>query len=161
MTHGFEFIDERERPYPAAYRVTRIAFIAARGTRLARRPRYSPQWCRKRAGRVSLDTSSFSASGRTPERGPSPLVGDGLRAYRRYMRRGRPWQLEAKCGEFRDYRDWWFPQPGERADRAREVCAVCPVRDACLKDAIDANITDGMWGGRTPSERQKLRRTAS
>jgi hypothetical protein len=36
---GFEFIDERERPYPAAYRVTRIAFIAARGTRLARRPR--------------------------------------------------------------------------------------------------------------------------
>jgi WhiB family transcriptional regulator, redox-sensing transcriptional regulator len=75
------------------------------------------------------------------------------------MRRDRPWQLEAKCREFRDNRDWWFPLSGDHAGRARDVCARCPVRRACLDYAIEAKITDGMWGGLMPTERQRLGRT--
>jgi WhiB family redox-sensing transcriptional regulator len=39
------------------------------------------------------------------------------------------------------------------------VCATCPVADICLSWAIETNQTEGIWGGHTPKERRKIRRT--
>ena len=76
------------------------------------------------------------------------------------MRRDKPWQFKGACVGRADHADWWFPQAGDRAERARTVCARCKVRDACLEYAIDNNITHGIWGGLSPSERKSLRETA-
>jgi WhiB family redox-sensing transcriptional regulator len=57
----------------------------------------------------------------------------------------------------------WFPagEPGSRgyeamARRARGICADCPVRSACLDDALASGTDDGIWGGLDPAERRAL-----
>lgn len=39
---------------------------------------------------------------------------------------------------------------------AKSICATCPVKDACLKAALENNMT-GIWGGTTDQERRALR----
>ena len=51
----------------------------------------------------------------------------------------------------------FFPGRGESAEPARQVCAVCPVRQACLDYALSHGITHGVWGGLTERERRPLR----
>lgn len=41
---------------------------------------------------------------------------------------------------------------------AKEVCASCDVREACLEYALDNNIDAGVWGGLDEDERRSLRR---
>lgn len=41
---------------------------------------------------------------------------------------------------------------------AKAVCAVCPVRDDCLEDALSHWGTAGIWGGTTQTERDRLPR---
>ena len=56
--------------------------------------------------------------------------------------------------------DVFFPD-GEDVEgiaRAKAICATCPVREDCLTFAVELNQTDGIWGGRTPAERRRLRR---
>lgn len=51
--------------------------------------------------------------------------------------------------------DWWFPDKRQGPDcyrLARQVCATCPVRDACHDHAVNAPEIRGMWGGRTPMQ---------
>lgn len=60
----------------------------------------------------------------------------------------------------------WFPEkngfrdPGYRT--ARSVCGTCPVRRACLDEelAFEGNRRafdrQGMWGGLTPRDRERL-----
>jgi WhiB family transcriptional regulator, redox-sensing transcriptional regulator len=45
----------------------------------------------------------------------------------------------------------------EQAERAKAVCAGCPVCGQCLDYALDTN-QDGIWGGMTEDERRSLRR---
>ncbi len=55
----------------------------------------------------------------------------------------------------------FFPEVGSDVARiaaAKEVCAGCPVREDCLSFAVETNQSEGIWGGRTPSERRTLRR---
>ncbi len=40
---------------------------------------------------------------------------------------------------------------------AKAICANCPVKQPCLEYALATNQTDGLWGGRTPDQRRKLR----
>jgi WhiB family redox-sensing transcriptional regulator len=50
------------------------------------------------------------------------------------------------------------------ADEAKAICALCPVREACLEHAITAREKTGVWGGYTARERRRLirrRRRAS
>jgi|SRR5579872_3411863 len=76
-------------------------------------------------------------------------------------RRGPGWQDRALCeGEDPEV---FFPRPGRGADRARALCAACPVRPECLADALENSARHGpglygIWGGTTERERRRLRR---
>ena len=45
---------------------------------------------------------------------------------------------------------------GSAQNRAKAVCAGCPVRTECLADALDSRIEYGVWGGMTERERRAL-----
>jgi WhiB family transcriptional regulator, redox-sensing transcriptional regulator len=51
----------------------------------------------------------------------------------------------------------FFPDRGESAEPARQVCAGCPVRQPCLDYAISHGEGHGIWGGLTGWERRALR----
>lgn len=38
---------------------------------------------------------------------------------------------------------------------AKTICGGCPVREACLRAAIDHGEQYGIWGGLTPAERRQ------
>lgn len=42
----------------------------------------------------------------------------------------------------------------QREERAKEICADCPVQQACLQHALAAAEPYGVWGGLTEGERQ-------
>ena len=52
--------------------------------------------------------------------------------------------------------DVFFPVSESQAGAAKEICAECPVREACLEYALEARPPDGVWGGLTPVERHRL-----
>jgi len=73
------------------------------------------------------------------------------------------WQREAECRDA-DPAVFFPPHGGKHPYRkAREICARCLVREACLDAAMDAERgvawRDGMFGGLTPDERHSLWRT--
>jgi WhiB family redox-sensing transcriptional regulator len=43
-------------------------------------------------------------------------------------------------------------------NRAKKVCAGCPVRTECLAEALDNRVEFGVWGGMTERERRALLR---
>jgi WhiB family redox-sensing transcriptional regulator len=49
----------------------------------------------------------------------------------------------------------FFPSDGVGVDRARRICATCPVSATCLEYALENRIDHGVWGG--TSERQRRR----
>ena len=67
----------------------------------------------------------------------------------------RHWRDQAAC--LGADPDLFFPQRGESAEPAREICARCPVREACLDYALRNAITHGIWGGVSVRERRALR----
>jgi WhiB family transcriptional regulator, redox-sensing transcriptional regulator len=67
-----------------------------------------------------------------------------------------PWMLRASCrdaapGEF-------FPSDGVGVERARRVCAECPVTSECLEYALTYRIDHGVWGGCSERERRRILR---
>jgi WhiB family transcriptional regulator, redox-sensing transcriptional regulator len=44
-----------------------------------------------------------------------------------------------------------------QADRAKRVCAGCPVRAVCLDWALTTGQDVGVWGGTVPDERRAMR----
>ena len=52
--------------------------------------------------------------------------------------------------------DVFYPERGQTAGPARQVCAACPVRQPCLEYALSNRITSGIWGGLTVRERRPL-----
>lgn len=69
------------------------------------------------------------------------------------------WRHDAAC---RDHDpELFFPVsevgPGARqAERAKAVCAGCPVRARCLDNALDNGLDHGVFGGTTERERRTL-----
>jgi WhiB family redox-sensing transcriptional regulator len=58
----------------------------------------------------------------------------------------------------------WFPEKGGKNAAAKAVCdgipAVrppCPVREKCLKYALDNDERWGIWAGTTQKDRQRMR----
>jgi WhiB family redox-sensing transcriptional regulator len=69
---------------------------------------------------------------------------------------GRPaWHAEAACrGQDPNL---FFPGRGPTTlDRARALCAVCPVISECLDAGMAETV--GLWAGLSPTERRRLRR---
>lgn len=54
----------------------------------------------------------------------------------------------------------WFPGKGEAIQPAKRICARCDVKDPCLAWALDHH-EDGVWGGTTTLERQRMRKAAA
>ena len=46
-------------------------------------------------------------------------------------------------------------------NRAKMVCAQCPVTAQCLRWAIDVGVDHGVWGGLSEDERKSLKRRTS
>lgn len=69
------------------------------------------------------------------------------------------WMVDALCAQTDP--EAFFPEKGANGrtlDQAKDVCASCPVRAACLGWAIDHKIRDGIWGGLTDRERRRIER---
>jgi WhiB family redox-sensing transcriptional regulator len=64
------------------------------------------------------------------------------------------WREQAACRGAN--LDVFFPDRGESAEPARQVCARCPVRQPCLDYAISSQISHGVWGGLAERERRAL-----
>jgi WhiB family transcriptional regulator, redox-sensing transcriptional regulator len=67
-----------------------------------------------------------------------------------------PWMARALCrtappGAF-------FPSDGVGVEKARRVCAQCPVKDECLEYALTYRIDHGVWGGCSERERRRVAR---
>ena len=65
------------------------------------------------------------------------------------------WASQATCREARP--DELFVR-GAAQNRAKQMCAGCPVRSECLAEALDNQIEWGVWGGMTERERRALLR---
>ncbi|WP_462418128.1 WhiB family transcriptional regulator [Kytococcus sp. Marseille-QA3725] len=71
------------------------------------------------------------------------------------------WQFEGLC-RTTDPEEFFHPE-GERGERRRRreekaklVCARCPVIDPCREQALAAREPYGVWGGLSESEREQL-----
>ena len=65
------------------------------------------------------------------------------------------WATKALCNQARP--DELFVR-GAAQNRAKQLCAGCPVRTECLAEALDNQIEWGVWGGMTERERRALLR---
>lgn len=50
----------------------------------------------------------------------------------------------------------FFPSDGVGVDRARKICATCPVIETCLDYALEERIEHGVWGGCSERERRRI-----
>ena len=66
------------------------------------------------------------------------------------------WRQQARCRGV----DPEIFHPGDEDDpsAAKEICAVCPVREACLEYALTVREKFGVWGGLTERERRRVLR---
>jgi WhiB family transcriptional regulator, redox-sensing transcriptional regulator len=69
---------------------------------------------------------------------------------------GPAWMADAACRG--SSANVFFPERGESADRAKAICAACPVLSGCLDYAVDINQRQGIWGGCSFDQRRALRR---
>lgn len=71
------------------------------------------------------------------------------------------WQYEGACRETNP--ETFFSPDAERGPRrrrresaAKALCAVCPVRQACLEHALAVREPYGVWGGLNINEREMI-----
>jgi WhiB family transcriptional regulator, redox-sensing transcriptional regulator len=63
------------------------------------------------------------------------------------------WARNAQCKEAG--LDTMFVRGAEQ-NRAKNVCAGCPVKMECLAEALDSKLEWGVWGGMTERERRAV-----
>jgi WhiB family redox-sensing transcriptional regulator len=74
------------------------------------------------------------------------------------------WREDAACRDADP--DLFFPIAStgpalDQIDRAKRVCAACPVRRPCLMWALEQGIEYGIWGGTSEAERRAIRRATT
>ncbi len=67
------------------------------------------------------------------------------------------WMLSGLCRDREP--GFFFPSDGVGVDRARRVCATCPVQADCLEYALRYRIEHGVWGGASERERRRILRS--
>lgn len=63
-------------------------------------------------------------------------------------------------------KDWFFPDEHEdsvevmtlKTMNAKAICMACPLTKSCLEYALKTPSLEGIWGGKTKTERRLLRR---
>jgi WhiB family redox-sensing transcriptional regulator len=50
----------------------------------------------------------------------------------------------------------FFPRGGFGAKAAIKFCGKCPVANDCLEYAVDNEILNGVWGGKSERERMRI-----
>ena len=79
---------------------------------------------------------------------------------RRLAEHDPAWKRQAACKGMDQ--TVFFPARGWRqSDRAKQICAGCPVRQECLEFAVDTRQEGGIWGGTSFKERQAIRNAQS
>lgn len=68
------------------------------------------------------------------------------------------WMEDARCSTNPALADMWFSTVPEDMAMAKRVCLGCPVRRACLDEALKFAEPYGIWGGLTARTRKPLRR---
>lgn len=68
-----------------------------------------------------------------------------------------PWAAKGACRTC-DPGINFFPERGDDTRPAKKVCRGCPGRDACLADALTDPERDGIWGGTSQKQREKILR---
>lgn len=53
--------------------------------------------------------------------------------------------------------DKWFSDSKKKQRQAKEVCAACPLQQACLREALVEDEDWGVWGGLNTEERAELK----
>jgi len=86
------------------------------------------------------------------DEGQGPVAPDRRDSKRHWV---EDWPVQAACRGMDP--DALFVD-GPAQDKAKSVCAACPVRTECLADALDNRISFGVWGGMTEQERRALLR---
>ncbi|GGQ34240.1 WhiB family transcriptional regulator [Streptomyces mutabilis] len=71
------------------------------------------------------------------------------------------WREHAECRT--EDPDLFFPigttgPAALQAEQAKAVCRRCPVREQCLRWALDTGQSIGVWGGTSEMERRALKR---
>jgi WhiB family transcriptional regulator, redox-sensing transcriptional regulator len=81
----------------------------------------------------------------------------------RNIRISRPgWVAKASCrGGDPAVMAVFYPGAGKSAEPAKRICADCPVRIDCLSHALDHPEEQGIWGGTTDNERDRIRRRSA
>lgn len=74
------------------------------------------------------------------------------------------WRNQAACIE--EEPDLFFPVgqgpvAKQQIAEAKAVCRACPVKDACLRWALEARQDAGVWGGLSEKERRRFHRRRS
>ncbi|OKL46390.1 transcription factor WhiB [Boudabousia liubingyangii] len=68
------------------------------------------------------------------------------------------WQEYALCAQTDP--EAFFPEKGGSTREAKNVCALCEVRQECLEYALANDERFGIWGGLSERERRKLKRAS-
>jgi WhiB family redox-sensing transcriptional regulator len=73
------------------------------------------------------------------------------------------WRQHAACR--REDPDLFFPIGTSgpallQTEQAKAVCRRCPVREPCLRWAMDTDQSLGVWGGTSETERRAMKRRA-
>jgi WhiB family redox-sensing transcriptional regulator len=69
--------------------------------------------------------------------------------------RSTEWMSLGICRNFAP--EVFFPADGAGVEKARKICAVCPVKEHCLEYAVSEQIEHGVWGGMSERARRRLK----
>ena len=64
------------------------------------------------------------------------------------------WMAKGNCAD--KHPSVFFPSDGVGVEKARKICADCPVKESCLEYALRNRIDHGVWGGASERERRRI-----
>ena len=97
--------------------------------------------------------SSVCVIGIRGEKGPSLLTLSDVN-----WEPSADWRKDAACTGIDS--DVFFPASEDElaSQKAKDICATCPVQEVCLQYSLSTNQAAGVWGGLDEGERRRLRR---
>jgi WhiB family redox-sensing transcriptional regulator len=99
-----------------------------------------------RAARTQAKAAAGKAPAGKAPGGKGPVRGEAPDDYWATIVPGEKWRKRAACRHTEP--ELFFPvSAAGQAERAKKICAGCPVRRECLQFALATRQSDGVWGG--------------